>query len=277
MAAKLHTDNRQLILVSDFDLDAYLERIGYAGERRPMLDVLEAIHLAHATHIPFESVDALLGRPIRLDLASLQEKLVRGSRGGYCFEQNLLLAAALQELGFEVRQLAARVRHRGDGILPRTHMLLLVRTGGADYIADVGFGGEGLLLPVPFRVGHPCRHYAWTYRLVEERAGQWLLQSLRDSGWSNLYSFTLEPQTLADYEMANHWTATHPDSPFVRALIVQLPTPEARHTLRNRELAVDRGAGRVERRTLESDEEVLRALSETFGLGFPPGTRFDRR
>ena len=263
--------------MSDLDLKAYLRRIDYSGPLEPTLAVLEAIHLAHATHIPFESVDVLLGRPIRLDLAGLQEKLVAGRRGGYCFEQNLLLAAALRELGFDVKQLAARVRHRGDKPLPRTHMLLMVRIGGADHIADVGFGGEGLLLPVPFRNAAECRHYSWTYRLVEEHPGQWLLQSLRGAEWGNLYSFTLEPQTLADHEMANHYTATHPDSPFVRALIVQLPTPAARHALRDRELTVDRGGGRIERRALAGDDEVLEVLDGVFGLRFPAGTRFDRR
>jgi len=263
--------------MSDLDLKAYLRRIGYEGPQEPTLAVLEAIHLAHATHIPFESVDVLLGRPIRLDLAGLQAKLVAGRRGGYCFEQNLLLAAVLRELGFDVKQLAARVRHRGDKPLPRTHMLLMVRIGGADHIADVGFGGEGLLLPVPFRTAAECRHYAWTYRLVEEHRGQWLLQSLRGAEWGNLYSFTLEPQTRADHEMANHYTATHPDSPFVRALIVQLPTPAARHALRDRELTVDRGGGRIERRALAGDDEGLQVLDSVFGLTFPAGTRFDRR
>src|SRR5687767_5190598 len=263
--------------MSDLDLKAYLRRIGYEGPVEPTLAVLEAIHLAHATHIVFESLDVWLKRPIRLDLAGIQEKLVRGGRGGYCFEQNLLLAAALRDLGFAVTQLGARVRHRGDKPLPRTHMLLMARIDGADYIADVGFGGEGLLLPVPFRTGAEFRHYAWTYRLVEERPGQWLLQSRREPGWGNLYSFTLEPQTLEDYEMANHYTATHPDSPFVRTLIVQLPTPVARHVLRDRELMVDRGGGRIERRRIEGDGELLEVLGETFGLRFPPGTRFDRR
>ena len=263
--------------MSELDLDAYLKRINYPGPLEPTLPTLEALHLAHATHIPFESLDVLLGRPIRLDLASLQEKLVAGGRGGYCFEQNLLLDAALRELGFDVRQLAARVRHRGDKPLPRTHMLLLVRIADADYIADVGFGGEGLLLPVPFRPGAECRHYAWTYRVVEERPGQWLVQSLRGADWANLYSFTLEPQTREDYEMANHYTATHPDSPFVRMLIVQLPTPAVRHALRDRELIADHGGGRIERRTLAGDEERIAVLAGTFGLRFPPGTRFERR
>jgi N-hydroxyarylamine O-acetyltransferase len=131
------------------DLPAYLRRIGYAGGLEPSRATLEALHLAHATAIPFENLDILLGRPIRLDLASLQAKLVRGGRGGYCFEQNLLFAAVLEHLGFALTRLAARVRLRADRVNPRTHMTLAVAVEGERVLADVGFGVEGLLLPVP--------------------------------------------------------------------------------------------------------------------------------
>jgi N-hydroxyarylamine O-acetyltransferase len=92
------------------DLDAYFERIGYDGERAPTLATLRAIHARHATMIPFENLSPLLRQPVRLDLASLQDKLLHQGRGGYCFEQNLLLRAVLLALGFQVRGLAARVR-----------------------------------------------------------------------------------------------------------------------------------------------------------------------
>ena len=96
------------------DLPAYLRRIEYAGERKASRAVLEALHQAHVTHIPFENLDILLGRAIALDLDSLQAKLVAGRRGGYCFEQNLLFAAVLRAFGFTVTQLAARVRLGSD-------------------------------------------------------------------------------------------------------------------------------------------------------------------
>jgi len=47
------------------DLDAYLARVGYHGPVEPTLEVLDGLHLAHATTIPFENLDILLGRPIR--------------------------------------------------------------------------------------------------------------------------------------------------------------------------------------------------------------------
>src|SRR3954464_14618414 len=97
-----------------FDLDAYLARIEYSGPRDATAKTLRAVHRAHATHIPFENLDILLGKSIPLDLPSLQRKLVHDRRGGYCFEQNALLAAALESLGFKITRLAARVRFGGS-------------------------------------------------------------------------------------------------------------------------------------------------------------------
>lgn len=257
------------------DLDAYLHRIGYSGRLQPVRAVLEALHLAHATHIPFENLDILLKRPIRLDLASLQAKLVTAGRGGYCFEQNLLFSAALQRLGFSVTQLAARVLYRSGRKVPRTHVVLMVDVEGSRWLADVGFGLEGLLLPLSLAGGHDSRQFAWTYRVLEAD-GEWLLQTLRDGSWADLYSFYLTPCLAVDFEPANHYMSTHPDSRFVQTLTVQLPTPEVRHMLRNRELVLDRGAT-VTRRMLADDDELLAVLAEVFGLRFPAGTRFGYR
>ena len=71
------------------DLDAYFERIGYSGPREPTLGVLNAIALAHASTIPFENLDVLLGRPIALDRASLVDKLVRQRRSGWAIPQSM--------------------------------------------------------------------------------------------------------------------------------------------------------------------------------------------
>jgi N-hydroxyarylamine O-acetyltransferase len=254
------------------DLDAYLSRVGHPGAREPTLATLQTLHLAHATHIPFENLDILLRRPIRIDLPSLQAKLVAGQRGGYCFEQNTLFAAVLGALGFEVTLLAARVRFGATRVLPRTHMVLKVRAEDADWLADVGFGAAGLLLPVRFGEKDEVRQFAWTYRLVED-AGHWVLRSLRGGAWTDLYAFTLEPQLAVDFEVANHYVSTHPQSRFVQTLTVQRVAPEERRTLVNRELSIERADG-TERRTLSDDDEVLRLLADSFGLRFPPGTRF---
>ena len=83
------------------DLDTYLKRIDYSGPRSPTIATLRALHAQHPRAIPFENLDTLLGKPVRLDLQSLERKLVQGRRGGYCFEQNLLFKHVLHALGFD--------------------------------------------------------------------------------------------------------------------------------------------------------------------------------
>jgi N-hydroxyarylamine O-acetyltransferase len=253
------------------DLDTYFARIGHSGARLPNHALLELLHLAHATHIPFENLDILLGRRIHLDVESLQAKLIRSGRGGYCFEHNLLFAAVLEQLEFQVTRLAARVRWGTTRLLPRTHMLLKVDLEGGSWLADVGFGGEGLLKPLPLISGQVMQQYLWSYRIVEE-TGLWVLQSLHDKVWQDLYAFTLEPQFLVDFEMANHYVSTFPASPFVQTLTVQLSTPEARYLVRDHEYTVSRGQLTDSR--MIKDEDLLKILSEIFGLEFPIGTQF---
>ena len=263
--------------VTPFDLAAYLARIDYKGPLQPNAEVLSALHLAHATHIPYENLDILLGKPILLDVPSLQEKLVAGRRGGYCFEQNKLLALALERAGFSLTMLAGRVRYRYKHLMPRTHMILVVAADGANWIADVGFGAQGLLLPIPFAPGAQLaevRQYNWTFRIIEE-GSEWMVQSRRGGEWENLYSFSLEPQVMIDYEMANHYTSTHPDSRFTQTLTAQRMTTEARYIIRNRELTVDRGETTTTHEV--APEEIVTILDETFGLSFPTGTRFFSR
>jgi len=255
------------------NLDGYFRRIEHAGGVLPSAETLAALQLAHATHVPFENLDILLGRPIRLDPDSLERKLVHDRRGGYCFEQNLLFASVLEQLGFTVTRLLARVRYRTAAILPRTHMVLLVEADGQRWIADVGFGGEGLLLPVPFGNSEESRQFLWSYRAVPD-GDRWVMQSKRDGEWIDMYAFTLERQELIDYEVANHYTSTHPSSRFVQTLAAQLPGRQSRLILRNRELTIDRG-GAVDTRVLRDQDEILIVLAESFGLEFPAGTRFN--
>lgn len=254
------------------DLDAYLRRIGYAGGLAPTARTLADLHLAHATQVPFENLDILLGRPIRLDLESLQAKLVRDRRGGYCFEQNILFAAVLRRLGFRVTSLAARVRLGTQRLLPRTHMVLRIDLDGVAYLADVGFGVDGPLLPVPLVEGEPCRQFARELRPARERDA-WVLQARLGDGWEDLYAFTLEPHELVDYEVANYYVSTHPDSRFTQTLTVQRSTPEVRYRLVNGELTEERG-GVQTTRSVGGGDELLAVLADMFGLVFPTGTRF---
>jgi N-hydroxyarylamine O-acetyltransferase len=252
------------------DLDAYLARIAFEGPARPDLPTLQALHLAHATHIPFENLDIQMGLPILLDLEALQDKLVRRRRGGYCFEQNSLFLAVLRAIGFDAVAFEARVRLGMTEVRPRTHMLLRVGIGGEALLADVGFGGQGLLLSLPM----DCREHAQfddVYR-VQPEGSQLVLQWRSPEGWLDLYSFVPEERYPVDFEMGSHFTSTYPGSRFVQSLTAQLPTPEARHVLRNLTYTVVR-AGATEERTLTVDE-LLPLLRQRFGIELPDDVRF---
>jgi N-hydroxyarylamine O-acetyltransferase len=253
------------------DLPAYLSRIGVAEPLAADLDTLRRVHLAHATSIPFENLDIHLSRVIRLDLVSIQAKLVTGGRGGYCFEHNRLLAAALGALGFEVTTLGARVGPGDPRVLRRTHMVLAVAVGGVDWLADVGFGAGGLLEPIPLVPGEPVDQPGRTFRVVETADG-FALEKRAGEGWDVEYQYTTEEMYPADYEVASHYTSTHPDSGFVRTLTAQREGIDAQWVLRGRELTEFRG-GAVTTTTV-AEEDLLDTLAETFGLRFAPGTRF---
>lgn len=254
-------------LKAALDVDAYLARIDYRQSPRADVATLEALHLAHAIHIPFENVAIQLGQPIRLDVASLQEKLVCNGLGGYCFEHNTLFAAVLEEIGFRVTLLAARVRIGATRVLPRTHMLLEVEASGRAWLADVGFGAGGLLAPIPFAPGEVVRQPLDTYRLCQAD-GLWVLQSLAGPEWCDLYVFSREPQLPVDMEMASYFTSTHPDSIFVRTLTAQRQSLQTRWALRGRELVTEE-KGQVDKRLITDDELGL-ILTETFELRLPP-------
>jgi N-hydroxyarylamine O-acetyltransferase len=253
------------------DLDLYFKRIEWKGPVSVDFKTLAGIHQHHATRIPFENLDIQMGKEISLDLELLQKKMVQNRRGGYCFEQNNLFQAVLTQIGFDVTACEARVRMGRSEIGPRTHMLLIVHLKEGEFLADVGFGGDGLILPVPLDQAQHTQ-FLWKYRVVSE-GDLLVLQSFRQERAFDLYAFSPQPRYPVDFEVANWYTSTHPQSRFVQTLTVQLPTPEARYILRNRLFVIERG-GTEETRELKSEEELFTVLLQTFGLSFPEKTSF---
>lgn len=251
----------------------YLRRVGLPAPPAPTFEGLSALHRAHAGAIPFENLDILLGRPIKLDLPSLEAKLVGARRGGYCFEQNHLFAAALETLGFPVTPLAARVRIGGRPDSARAHMCLSVRADGRDWLCDVGFGGGGLWEPLLLEPSGEIRQGDWRFRLVEDGRER-VLQNASPDGWRDLYAFTLEPQLPIDYVVANHYTSTHPDCAFTRIPVVQKTRADGAEGLRGDVLQTMRPGEEIVESPAPTGDDLLVLLRDRFGLDFPDGTRF---
>jgi N-hydroxyarylamine O-acetyltransferase len=258
------------------DLDSYLQRIGYSGPRTATLETLRALQSLHPRAIPFENLDTLSGRPVRLDVHSLERKLVQSRRGGYCFEQNLLLKHALDALGFDAAALAARVVwERTDGELrARTHMVLLVALGERRYVCDVGFGGLTPTAPIELTpdVEQPTPHE--TFRVVRV-AGELAVEARVRGEWKRLYRFDLQEQLEVDIEVLNHYVMSHAESPMRSRLLAARVAPNRRFGLGNGMLSVHHLHGASEQRRIASVDELKRVLAETFGIDVPAGQEVD--
>lgn len=258
------------------DLDSYLQRIGYAGGRTPTLEVLRDVVWHHSTTIPFENLNPFLDLPVRLDRSSLEQKLVKERRGGYCFEHNGLLHAALEALGFRVTGLAARVLWGApeDALTSRGHMLLRVDLDSGPHLVDVGFGGMTLtgVLRLETDVEQPTPHEP--FRLVE-RGGDYLAQAKVGDEWRTTYRFDLQPQYAVDYEISNYYLSTHPQSHFRSGLIAARPATDRRFALRDRRLSIHHLDGPTEQREIDDSADLRRTLERDFLLDVPDPVALD--
>jgi N-hydroxyarylamine O-acetyltransferase len=251
--------------VDTVDLPAYLDRIGFDEEDPyPDLETLRRLHRAHVLAIPFENIDVVLGRGIDIDLASVQDKLVHRRRGGYCYEHNLLFAAVLERLGYDVTRYAARVVMGGDKITARSHMASRVSYYGDDRLVDVGFGPDGLTEPIAFAEGAVAEQDGRMYR-VRFDGDETVLSDRRGVRWSRLYRLGAEPQHQIDYVVANHYISTHPRSPFTGRLFAGRILPGERLVLNGRRLT--RSRPRAEPDVTEvTDHDLGDVLRDTLGI-----------
>jgi N-hydroxyarylamine O-acetyltransferase len=247
-----------------FDCDAYLDRIGVHAPLPVSEGSLEMLHRAHTYTIPFENFDILLGRGIDLSLEWLFQKINLRPRGGYCFELNGLYLQLLQSLGFQARPLLARGHTRGEPS-GRHHQLSLVTVNGREWIADVGFGANGLRAPIPFELGRIARQDGLEFRLIDCPPYGNMLQILEAGQWQDLYSFDLEYVCSADIESGNHFTSTSPKSHFTWTRMAALPKADGRISLKDLNLRVVVN-GHVSNSELEQGAGYLESLYIHFGI-----------
>lgn len=249
------------------DLDAYLNRIRYDGPRDASIETLAGVQRCHATAIPFENVSVLASGAPSLEIDAVEDKIVKRRRGGYCFEHNHLMLAALRALGFDVVPLSARVRYGlpRETITPRSHMVLCVNTGGRRTLADGGFGRFTLTAPVDLDSRAPQRTPHEDVRIVEVGEDRMLQVRVADE-WRDGYSFDFVRQHPIDYVQQNWHTATRPGAMFANNLVAALPVSNGRVTLFNRTLTRRSRDGVDEQASLDSIDALRDALDATFGI-----------
>ncbi|MET9815462.1 arylamine N-acetyltransferase [Streptomyces sp. NPDC006355] len=261
-------------------VDAYLRRLGVEHPAWPTVDVLRELHLCHLRTVPFENLSIHLGEEIVLEEERLLAKVVGARRGGFCYELNGAFGALLAALGYDVALLAARVYGDEERLgIPYDHLALRVRTvDGGDWLADVGFGAHSHL-PLAFGERGEQEDPAGTFRIVEAgpdaagvRGGHDTVEAadldvIRDG--KPQYRLEVRPRVLGDFVAGAWWHSTSPVSHFTRSLVCSRVTEDGgRITLSGRRLTVTsvEGEGARETRELGTDEEVLGAYRERFGI-----------
>jgi len=247
------------------DTKAYLERIGYRGGTRPNFDVLRRLTRKHLLSIPFENLDLHLDRPIILSEKAFYDKIIREHRGGFCYELNGLFATLLDELGFKVSMLSARVARKGGGFSPNfDHMTLLVQLEHP-WLVDVGFG-DSFTEPKRLDMSGPQADREKQYRFT--RRDGWTLLSRRPKGnsvWEPQYLFSLRPRKLEEFIPRCRWQQTSPRSHFKKGRVCTRLTSNGRLSLTDTKFIVTRG-GRRSERSVKDTQEFAVLLRRHFGI-----------
>lgn len=258
-------------------LDKYLQRVRFEGKVNPSLECLEALHYLHPRHIPFENLNPLLGLEVRLDTRSLVDKLVLDNRGGYCFEHNLLFGAILRGIGFQVTSLAARVLWQlPEGkIMPRDHMVLLVKLEGIPYLVDVGWGGNTVTRPLLLHTEEIQLTSHEPMRIIAKEGLHVLSIQIEDE-WQEMHQFGLEEYLLPDYEVISWCLCNHPESIFVKDLMAARVIEDGRIALKNNLFSKHSLDGSTKKQTLGDLSALKRVLTEEFGIQLPKIKKMDQ-
>ncbi|XP_041799181.1 arylamine N-acetyltransferase, pineal gland isozyme NAT-10-like isoform X3 [Chelmon rostratus] len=227
------------------NLEEYFKRIGFHGSLDKLdLATLKLIHKQHVMSIPFENLSIHCGEEIIMDLEVIFNKIVRSSRGGWCFENNFLFGWVLREMGYDTTTLGSRVFNSilNDFGVAESHLINKVIIDGKAYIADVSFGVSSQVWePLELISAKDQPQSAGVFRLID-KGDIWVLEKTSrkpevlnpDFAKSSLvykketkpiYGFTLKPREAHHFFEINRTLQTDPSSLFTNKSICSLQTP----------------------------------------------------
>jgi len=277
-----------------FSLEKYRERLELIADddstitsKPNTLSALTALMEAQLRLIPFENMSIVLGDKIDMSPDAVAEKLLTRKRGGYCFEQNVLLHSALSAMGYTVSMALTRVRwgRTPDETTPFTHVILLV--DGCDfsnYLVDVGFGSNNC--PEPIALGHDMETQVrvdGVYRTVTDVGGEMTTLEVQDRDdptvFRPLYAWRVGRwETQPDFVMANWFSCTFPKARFTQQFFVaKIANGEKHYILNDEYLRRSLASGEVlEKRKVDSLDVLLDLVRNTFGLEIESDDRLGR-
>ncbi len=250
-------------------LDAYLARIGI--DRPVSLDAesLSRLHRAHLMAFTWEALDAFMGWPSSVAPTAAFAKMVEGRRGGWCYEMNGLLGAALAALGFRVTRLCGGVDRAKMGDLAIGNHLTLRIDLDRPYLAEVGLA-DAIVEPVPLEVG-PISQRGFDFSIMPADGG-WLRFHNHAHGLAPSFDFRPDHSDEAAIAATFGWLTQDPGSPFTNALAILRHTADGYTALQNDCLRRVTAAGISEQRITSADH-LADTLETTIDIDVPQSGR----
>ena len=255
-------------------VEEYLKRIGLDEMPPVNAEGLKTIQQAHLRTIPFENLDLIEDRvPLKLDEASLVDKLIRHKRGGICYEQNILLGDILREMGYGVEIRGARILPHGTFY---DHVCVLVdipveaedgEPATERWVADVGFGFN-FACPLKLEFGlkqDDGRNVYYFEDAADVGEGFIRLMRSNDEGFGQAFTINPEPRTREDFQPRCDFYATSPESGLKQKNFFGIDCAEYRATLTANHLTttVDGVKTVID---IESDEQFETYLRDLFHI-----------
>ncbi|MGD9593099.1 MAG: arylamine N-acetyltransferase, partial [Candidatus Berkiella sp.] len=210
----------------------YLEKIKFNGIATPTVENLIKIVEGHIFTFPFETIDLhdttldnINNRGITYDFDKLFDRAIKHNRGGHCAVLNLLLLKALKAIGFDVIPILPDTLWQIDDTSPpSSHCACIVTIAGEHYLVDAGFGGVGLLSPIPLKVGE-YKQYSEEFRIVEGKKHEFEIHILNKNQWECLYGFNNQPSTIQAFSHVNQIQSSprDPECSFSNVLLCTMP------------------------------------------------------
>lgn len=255
------------IIFDSMNIQAYLDRIQFSGPIKPDLQTLQALQHQHLLTVPFENLDIHLNRPIILEPSRFFTKIIEHKRGGFCYELNGLFSLLLEEIGFEVKKISARVHNTAKQAFGEEfdHLALLVSIDEETYLADVGFG-EFVFQPLRFELDLEQKDPRGKFMIQEMAPPYFLISNWTKEGWHPGYKFSTIARDLKEFEGMCHYQQTDPDSHFTSKRMISIPIPDGRITLSGNTLKKTVEGEMVWEKEIKNEKEFEAYLQKYFGI-----------
>ncbi|MCD2138408.1 arylamine N-acetyltransferase family protein [Salinicoccus halitifaciens] len=225
---------------------------------------LDGFISSYMERVPFENIDVQNKVPISVELEDIFDKIITRGRGGFCYEMNTLFRYYLNAKGHDAYNVSATVKNPDGWTREGSHMSTLVRSDGL-YVADVGFGD----LPVKAMPIRPAEEAIVVddvngrYRAVEAYDG-FEVQKDYGNGFETLYRGGFTPRKTEEFHDNLMYNQQHPDSIFVRKLLITMPKSYGRVSMSENNLTITKD-GKKEKFEVDSGN-YRKFLKEHFDL-----------